>query len=76
MESAFKWYETNKAETEADYGYTSIPGKCKTDESKGVTNDKGYVNVAPRSSSGLMASIEAGPTSVAIEASGFVFQSY
>ena len=68
-ESAFEWYETNKAVTEADYVYTARVGKCKTDESKGITNDKGYVNVAKGSSSGLMASIEAGPTSVAIEGS-------
>ena len=73
MYSAFKWYETNKAETEADYGYTGTEGKCKTDVYKGVTNVKGYVNVAKGSSSGLMASIEAGPTSVAIEASCLAF---
>ena len=46
MEGAFTWYETNKAETEADYGYTAATGTCHTDESLGVTGDKGYVNVA------------------------------
>ena len=73
MEGAFLWYETNKAETEADYGYTAVTGTCHTDESLGVTGDKGYVNVAQKSSSALMASIEAGPTSVAIEADKMAF---
>ena len=76
MEGAFQWYETNKAELEADYRYTASNGTCKESSYTGQFNSTGYTNVTANSSSALMASIEAGPTSVAIEADKMCFQYY
>ena len=76
MAGAFYWYKSNKAELEADYGYTAVTGTCHQTDYTGVVEDTGYVQVAQSSSSALMASIEAAPTSVAIEADKMAFQAY
>jgi C1A family cysteine protease len=76
MEGAFQWYETNKAELESDYAYTAKNGTCKEDSYTGQVNTSGYKVITEKSSSALMASIEAGPTSVAIEADKMAFQMY
>jgi C1A family cysteine protease len=76
MEGAFQWYETNKAELESDYAYTAKNGTCKEDSYTGQVNTTGYKVITEKSSSALMASIEAGPTSVAIEADKMAFQMY
>ena len=76
MAGAFYWYKSNKAELEADYGYTAVTGTCHQTDYSGVVEDTGYVQVAQSSSSALMASIEAAPTSVAIEADKMAFQAY
>ena len=76
MEGAFQWYESNKTELESDYSYTARNGTCKQTSYTGQFNSTGYKNVASGSSSALMASIEAGPTSVAIEADKMAFQYY
>ena len=76
MAGAFYWYKSNKAELEADYGYTAVTGTCHASDYSGVTTDTGYIQVAQSSSSALMASIEAAPTSVAIEADKMAFQAY
>merc|ERR1719491_603552 len=76
MEGAFDWYETNKAELESQYSYTGKNGTCQESSYTGQFNSKSYVNITANSSSALMASIEAGPTSIAIEADKMVFQYY
>ena len=76
MAGAFLWYESNLAEREEDYSYTAQTGTCHASDYDGVTGDKGYQMVTQSSSSALMASIEAGPTSVAIEADKIAFQGY
>ena len=76
MAGAFLWYKSNKAELEADYGYTAVTGTCHDSDYTGVTTDAGYQMVTQNSSSALMASIEAAPTSVAIEADKIAFQGY
>ena len=76
MEGAFQWYETHKAELEDDYPYTGKNGTCKESSYTGQVNTTGYKVITEKSSSALMASIEAGPTSVAIEADKMAFQMY
>ena len=75
MEGAFQWYESNLADSEADYPYKGVNGTCNTSLS-GVTGDASYVAVQANSSSAMKASIEAGPTSIAIEADKMAFQFY
>ena len=75
MEGAFQWYESNMADLESAYPYKGVNGTCDTSLA-GVTNDKAYVNVQANSSSAMKASIEAGPTSIAIEADKMAFQMY
>ena len=76
MEGAFEWYKSNKTELESDYGYTAKNGTCKETSYTGQFNSTGYKTVTANSSSALMASIQTGPTSVAIEADKRTFQSY
>jgi len=76
MEGAFAWYESNKSELETDYSYTAKNGTCKETSYTGQFNSTGYKTITANSSSALMASIEAGPTSIAIEADKMVFQMY
>ena len=75
MEGAFQWYESNMADSEADYPYKGVNGTCNTSLT-GVTGDASYVTVQANSSSAMKASIEAGPTSIAIEADKMAFQFY
>ena len=76
MAGAFLWYKSNKADLESDYPYTAQNGTCQASQYSGVTTDGGYTMVSQNSSSALMASIEAAPTSVAIEADKIAFQGY
>ena len=76
MEGAFQWYKSNKTELESDYGYTARNGTCKETSYTGQFNSTGYKSITANSSSALMASIQAGPTSVAIEADKSAFQMY
>ena len=76
MEGAFQWYKSNKTELESDYGYTARNGTCKETSYTGQFNSTGYKTVTANSSSALMASIQTGPTSVAIEADKSAFQMY
>jgi cathepsin L len=76
MAGAFSWWKRNKTEAEADYKYTAKTGTCHSSDYTGLNNTTGFQQVSANSSSGLMASIETGPTSVAIEADKAVFQTY
>ena len=76
MEGAFQWYETNKAELESQYTYTARNGTCQESSYTGQFNSTGYKAITANSSSALMASIQTGPTSVAIEADKMAFQYY
>jgi len=76
MAGAFLWYKKNKAEAEADYKYTAKTGTCHSSDYTGLFNSTGYKQVTANSSSALMASIQTGPTSVAIEADKAAFQTY
>jgi len=76
MAGAFFWWKSNKTEAEADYKYTAKTGTCHSSDYTGLNNTTGFKQITANSSSGLMASIETGPTSVAIEADKAVFQTY
>ena len=76
MAGAFFWYKSNKSEAENQYTYTAKTGTCHSTDFTGLFNSKGFKQVTAKSSSALMASIQTGPTSVAIEADKAVFQQY
>ena len=76
MEGAFAWYEDNAAELETDYGYTGKNGTCQESSYTAQFKSTGYKQITANSSSALMASIQAAPTSIAIEADKMVFQMY
>ena len=76
MAGAFYWWKNNQTERESDYTYTAKTGTCHSSDYTGLYTGTGSTSVTANSSSGLMASIEAGPTSVAIEADKSVFQTY
>lgn len=76
MDDAFKYATTHKMETEADYAYHATEGTCNYDASKGVVEVKSFKDVTPTDPNALLAAVAEGPVSVAIDASGFVFQLY
>ena len=76
MAGAFFWYKSNKTELESSYTYTAKTGTCHSSDYTGLYNGTGSTSITANSSSGLMASIATGPTSVAIEADKAVFQTY
>jgi len=47
MDDAFEYVEKTSLETESDYPYTGVNGKCHNDKSKGVTEVKGFTDVTP-----------------------------
>ena len=76
MDYAFRYVEKYPLETEADYPYKGVDGKCAYDASKGVGKVKGFADVKPNSPDQLKAAIAKGPVSVAIEADQYIFQGY
>merc|ERR1711997_454809 len=76
MEGAFQWYETNKADLEADYGYTAKNGTCMESSYTGEFNSKSYKTVTANSVDALKTAVALGPVSVAIEADKMAFQYY
>ena len=76
MEGAFEWYKTNMAELESDYSYTGRNGTCAETSYTGQFESTGYVQVTANSESAFKASVQAGPTSIAIEADKRAFQTY
>jgi C1A family cysteine protease len=76
MEGAFEWYKTNMSELESDYSYTGRNGTCAETSYTGQFESTGYVQVQANSESAFKASVQAGPTSIAIEADKRVFQTY
>jgi C1A family cysteine protease len=76
MEGAFEWYKTNMSELESDYSYTGRNGTCAETSYTGQFESTGYVQVTANSESAFKASVQAGPTSIAIEADKRVFQTY
>ena len=74
MDLAFKYLEKNSLMKENDYPYTGRQGwSCKYDESKGVTKAKDFKDVKRDEVDQLVAALNIGPVSVAIEADTYVF---
>jgi len=74
MYTAMVYTESNPLATETDYPYVASDQSCNSSAvAKGVVGCTSAVKVSAGSSSGLMASIETSPTSVAIEADKLVF---
>jgi C1A family cysteine protease len=76
MYTGMVWTEKNALAIETDYAYKGKDGTCKESSVTGVVKCTTPVNITPKSSSALMASIETAPTSIAIEADKLVFQFY
>ncbi len=76
MYAAFVWVESNPLETEADYPYTAVDGKCVQNAKIAVVQATDASKVTPNSADQLKAALNHGPVSVAIEADTLVFQFY
>ena len=76
MATAMKWTMSHALCTESDYSYTGMDGSCKQSSCTGAVKCTDISRVTSGSSSGLMASIEKAPTSVAINADTTGFQFY
>ncbi|CDW82799.1 cathepsin l [Stylonychia lemnae] len=76
MDSAFQYAEQTPLETEADYPYEGVDDTCRVDASKETVQVKSYVDVTPNDADQLIAALQLGPVSVAIEADQNIFQSY
>jgi len=74
---AIAYVEKTGLETESDYPYTGVNGKCNVDSSKivqtGVTGSKG---VTARSPTALFAAVNQQPVVIVVEADQNVFQLY
>jgi len=76
MDQAFEYIiKNNGITTEAAYPYTAQDGSCKRGQTVAATISK-YVDVAQGDESALMAAVNIGPVSIAIEADQQCFQFY
>jgi len=76
MTQAFAYIEIAGIDTEASYPYTAQDGNCVFNPANVGSTLKSYVNVQSGSEADLVNKINAGPTSVAIDASHSSFQLY
>jgi len=77
MTQAFDYIEQNNGvDTEVSYPYTAQDGTCHFSSSNVGATLTSYTNVASGSEKDLVAKIDLGPTSVAIDASHSSFQLY
>lgn len=73
MDNAFKYAEEFAMETEHQYPYNPGHGaKCDTSKT-GLVTISNFVDVKPKSPSGLLAAVAEGPVSVGIDASAIKF---
>jgi C1A family cysteine protease len=70
MNNAFKYWETNAAETEASYPYKGVDGTCRYDASKGVVKVSDYKSIWPSESS-LTKAVNEHVVSVAVDATNW-----
>jgi C1A family cysteine protease len=75
MATAFTYAQTHGLDTEGDYPYEGVDGKCRV-KGSGAVKSTSHVNVKAGSVAALKAALALGPVSVAIEADTFVFQFY
>lgn len=76
MDDAFTWVQKNGGIcSEADYPYQGVDGTCQTTCSPAATITK-FVDVKTGDETDLMAALQVGPVSIAIEADKMGFQFY
>jgi len=75
MDNAFEFYETTPAVTEASYAYTAKDGSCQAG-GDAVTTVTSHHDVTENSPSALVAALNVGPVSVAVNAGSMGFQLY
>jgi len=76
MDLAFAYVEKNALQTEASYPYKGKKRLFGCKKGTGVVQNSGFVDVPVNDSDQLLAAIELGPVSVAIEADKMAFQGY
>jgi len=77
MDYAFEYVIANGGiTTEAKYPYTARDGKCKKPLPPSAVSITKYADVTPNSKADLIAAVEIGPVSIAIEADQEAFQFY
>jgi C1A family cysteine protease len=78
MDLAFKYTESHKLETEAEYPYTAKTGlfACKYKKTEGVVGATTYADVPKSNVAQFKAFLAKGPVAVAIEADQSVFHQY
>jgi len=76
MNNAFKYTAEKGIETEEDYPYKGVDGKCAYDEKKAHHVNKGYKEVPKHNTDALKAAIVAQPISVAVQADQPAFRFY
>lgn len=76
MSNSFNYLKTYKSMTRASYPYTATRSTCKYNATNGVINTSGYKTIANGSPSAHITALQAGPISVAVQASSSVFQLY
>ena len=67
---------THGQELETAYPYTAVTGTCQYNQSQGKVNVTSINQVPAGTVADLKAAINAGPTSVTVEADTYVFQMY
>jgi C1A family cysteine protease len=68
MDDAFKYAEQYGIETEADYPFKGVNGKCQYDATKVVYKITGYTDVTPKDNDALQTASAQQPVSIAIDA--------
>jgi C1A family cysteine protease len=76
MADALTYTAANGIESETDYPYKGVDGKCAYDSSKAYKVNKGYANVTVANVTAMKAALVNQPVSVAIQANQLVFQFY
>lgn len=76
MDDAFEHLKKNALETEADYPYVGRDQTCKETAAKGKVKVTSYKDVPEGDQDQLVAALQKGPVSVAIEADKLAFQFY
>ena len=73
MSKSFNYLKANSIMTEADYPYITRKSTCKYSSSKGKFKVTSYVNVPKNDPAALLAAIQKGPVSIALNAGSSVF---
>jgi C1A family cysteine protease len=76
MTNSFKYLQNYKHMTRDSYPYTAQEGRCKYDESDGVTNVKSFKTIQSGDVDGHIAALQNQPISIAIAAASSAIMLY